>query len=95
MKYVYPAIFTRDDEFYFVEFPDMQEVVTQGNDLNDALYMAQDVLNTWLAFLEDTGKIIPKPSNINSIVLDGGQFANLIIADTDAWRLLNVKKATA
>ena len=95
MKYVYPAVFTRDDEFYFVEFPDMQEVVTQGNDLNDALYMAQDVLNTWLAFLEDTGKIIPKPSNINSIVLDGGQFANLIIADTDAWRLLNVKKATA
>ncbi|MBR3747868.1 MAG: type II toxin-antitoxin system HicB family antitoxin [Selenomonadaceae bacterium] len=95
MKYVYPAVFTRDGEFYFVEFPDMQEAVTQGNDLNDALYMAQDVLNTWLAFLEDTGKKIPQPSNINSIVLDDGQFANLIIADTDAWRLLNTAKATA
>lgn len=95
MKYVYPAIFTRDGEFYFVEFPDMQEAVTQGNDLNDALYMAQDVLNTWLAFLEDSGKVIPKPSDINSLALDDGQFANLIIADTDAWRRLNVKKATA
>lgn len=94
MKYVYPAIFTRDGEFYFVEFPDMQEAVTQGNDLNDALYMAQDVLNTWLAFLEDSGKVIPKPSDINSLALDDGQFANLIIADTDAWRRLNVKKAT-
>lgn len=95
MKYVFPAVFTRDDEFYFVEFPDMQEAVTQGNDLNDALYMAQDVLNTWLAFLEDTGKHIPKPSDINSLALENGQFANLIIADTDTWRLLNVKKATA
>ena len=90
MKYVYPAIFTRDGEF-----PDMQEAVTQGNDINDALYMAQDVLNTWLAFLEDSGKVIPKPSDINSLALDDGQFANLIIADTDAWRRLNVKKATA
>ena len=95
MKYVYPAVFTRDGDFYFVEFPDMQEAITQGNDLNYALYMAQDVLNTWLAFLEDNGKDIPKPSDINSLALDDGQFANLIIADTDAWRRLNVKKATA
>jgi len=95
MRYVYPAIFTRDDEFIFVEFPDLEEAVTQGNDLDDALYMAQDVLNTWLAFLEDTGKKIPTPSDIKSIELDDGQFANLILADTDAWRLLNAGKATA
>ena len=30
MRYVYPAIFTRDDEFIFVEFPDLEEAITKG-----------------------------------------------------------------
>ncbi|MBP3804381.1 MAG: type II toxin-antitoxin system HicB family antitoxin, partial [Oribacterium sp.] len=44
-RYVYPAIFTKEENgLYSVDFPDIKGCVTCGDDLADALYMAQDVL---------------------------------------------------
>lgn len=96
MKYVYPAVFYPEEEgAYSVLFPDLKGCVTQGDDLYDALFQAQDALNFWLDYLEDTGKKIPTASDIRTIALEGEQFVTLIRADTDAWRLLNAKKVTA
>ena len=93
MKYVYPAVFHPESNGeYSVWFPDLTGCVTQGNNLYDALYMAQDALNGWLEFLEDEGKNIAPPGDIRKIALEGEQFATYIRADTDAWRLLEARR---
>lgn len=44
-KYVYPAIFeTGENGGYSVFFPDLEGCYTCGDDLKDALFMAEDVL---------------------------------------------------
>ena len=85
MKYAYPAIFHPEKNGeYSIWFPDLH--------LYDALYMAQDALNSWLEFLEDEGKLITPPSDIKKVALEGAQFATYIRADTDAWRLLEAQR---
>lgn len=43
-KYVFPAVFELEDGLYNVLFPDLPGCYTCGNDLADALYMAEDAL---------------------------------------------------
>ena len=86
MRYVYPAILIplNEENFkgYGVEFPDL-DTATEGLDLYDALYMAEDLLSGILTGLEDDGKEIPAPTDIRNLKLEGDAFASLIRADTD------------
>ena len=43
-KLVYPATFTQDGEYIFVEFPDVDGAFTQGENLQEAYEMAEEVL---------------------------------------------------
>ncbi len=43
-KYVYPAVFTQEEKGFSVWFPDLEGCYTCGDDLNDAIRMAEDVL---------------------------------------------------
>jgi len=44
-KYAYPAIFTQEDNgMYSIKFPDFEACFTQGDNLQDGLEMANDVL---------------------------------------------------
>ena len=91
MRYVYPAIFTPSDEGYAIEVPDLPGVYTCGNDLPDAMDMAQDAVEMWLAWAEDEGQTIPPPSA--SLPHEAPQFVNLVKADTDTWRRANDNRA--
>ena len=39
-KYVYPAVFAKDEDGYSVRFPDLDGCFTSGKDLQEALEMA-------------------------------------------------------
>lgn len=71
MIYTYPAIFMKYKNYdsYGVYFPDLDEI-TNGNDLNDAMYMARDLLSIVLSTMLEDKQTIPSPSNINSIEPD-------------------------
>ncbi len=70
-KYIYPAIFTEEKQCsnckggYSVAFPDWEGFVcaaTCGKNLEEAKYMAADLLNIMcLAFEEDLDKGMPEP----------------------------------
>lgn len=80
-KYIYPAIFhTAEEGGYWIEFPDLPMANTQGEDLEDALYMAKDCLGVYLSCLEEENEEIPKPTipftNISE--LNKGDFIQLI-----------------
>ncbi len=85
MKYVYPVVFREAEEGgYNVEVPDIPGTFTCGDDMADAILMAEDVIAMMLADYEDENKQIPEPSKIADIKTDG--IVSLVRADTDAWR---------
>ena len=86
MKYVYPAILFPEDGKLLVRYPDIPDVNTFGDDLADALEMASDALEMWLCHAEDCKGNIPTPTPLSSVVCGADEFANLVIADTDAYR---------
>ena len=87
MKYAYTAVFTPEENGLFsVSFPDLQGCYTCGDDMSDAVYMAQDVLNLTLYDLEQDERPIPKASKPQDIKTSGEQFTSVIAVDTDAYR---------
>lgn len=87
MKYVYPVIFEEAEEGgYNVTVPDIPGTFTCGDDMADAIYMAEDVIAMMLVDYEDEKKTIPVPSKIEDIKTDG--IVSLVVADTDEWRKL-------
>ena len=85
-KYVYPAIFTPESEGYSVSFPDIDGCYTCGDNLADAVYMAEDALALMLWDMEEDGKSLPDPSKINNISLAKGEFVSYVPADTTEYR---------
>ena len=93
MKYVYPACFYPEDNGqYSIIFPDLGGIATYGNNLEDAISMATDLLCTWVLDCKKDKEALPPPSTIHQIELDGnGAFANLIVADIEAYTAKNNK----
>lgn len=93
-KYVFPAVFTQEGELYTVNFPDIPDCFTQGEGLNDALEMANDVLCLTLYHMEEKEKTIPSPSNPRNIQLeDKNSFVSLVACDTFEYRKFYEKKS--
>ena len=89
MKYAYPAIFSREGDNILVSVPDLPGCHTFGDDLADALCMAQDAIEMWLWDAENGGEVIPAPSRrekIEKCCKGEGQFVNMVAADTDDYR---------
>lgn len=86
MKYVFPAIFSPEDEGYSVGFPDIEGCYTCGDNLLNALEMAEDVLALMLCCMENENKEIPKPSPRDTLYCDKGSFVNDIYCDTTSYR---------
>ena len=45
MKYVYPAVFTKDGDFYNVNFPDFEGCYTQGSTIEEAFELYIKAMN--------------------------------------------------
>lgn len=59
----YPAIFTADpDGGFVVTFRDIPEAITQGDDENEAMEMARDVLLSAMGVYFDEKRSVPAPS---------------------------------
>lgn len=95
MKYVYPAIFTPEDCGYSVRFPDIRNCFTSGEDLADAMEMAEDVLCMMLYEAEIKGGGIPEASSVEEAQrgAEPGGFVTLIACDTIEYRKLNDNRA--
>lgn len=86
-KYAYPAIFTpEEDGGYSVRFPDLEGCFTCGDDMADAMFMAEDALALVLYGYEHDGRMIPVPSQAESLKLDSGEFVNIVACDTLEYR---------
>jgi len=92
-KYVYPAIFAEEEKGYSINFPDVEGCFSQGENLEEALFMAEDALALMLHEYELDGKAIPKPSKLKDLKVKEGEFVNFIRCDTMEYRKKFSKKA--
>jgi predicted RNase H-like HicB family nuclease len=80
MKYVYPAVFNKEDSGYFVKFPDIHPCYTEGDTLEEAAIMAKDVLESRIEVALLRGETLPAPSDVDAL---RGDKVMLIIADVE------------
>jgi len=85
-KYAYPAVITKEESGYFVDFPDIQPCYTEGKTLEEAVIMAKDVLESRIEFALERNEALPPPSDIDSF---SGDKLMLIVADIE-----NIKSQT-
>ena len=65
MKIKYPAkIIKEDDDTFFISFPDIEEALTMGKTMEEALFNASEVLTLSLEYRLDEEQEIPVPSSI-------------------------------
>lgn len=82
-KVVYPATFTQDGEYIFVEFPDVEGAFTQGENIQEAYEMAEEVLGVILA----GSKNYPLASSVQEITQSyPNSDVALVGVDIDAFR---------
>ena len=84
---VYPAVLHPEKSGYFVEVPDLEGAMTQGENLKDALIMAQDAIGL---ILEDTTDY-PLASDIKHIDVEDSAIKTLVTVDMTAYRKNNPK----
>ena len=84
MKYVYPAIFEEDDGKIGVSVPDLPGCFTFGDDMAEAILMAEDAMAMMLVEYENEGKTCPVASDISAIKTDA--IVSYVLADTEKWR---------
>lgn len=92
-QYVFPAIFEPEDGMYNVSFPDLPSCYTCGDNLTDAMRMADDALCGWLSRAEEMGEAIPTASDVSALPRPSDAIATLILADTDAYRRTHSNRA--
>ena len=94
-KYVYPAVFTKEGEQYSVAFPDIDGCYTCGDSLVEAVSNAQDALCLMLYDMEESGEVIPAPSDALEIEksLGDNEFISLVSCDTLEYRQYFDQKA--
>lgn len=86
MKTIYPVFFTKTNDCVLVEVPDL-EILSEGKDMNDAIDMARDAIELKCVSMEDAKEEIPNPSDISSLNVANGTFADegeTIISIVDA-----------
>jgi predicted RNase H-like HicB family nuclease len=88
MVYTYPVcIYPSKEGGYTVDIPDLLGCVTEGDTIEEAIYMAEEATCGWLYTSIRDGEKLPEPTPINDIKAteyDDG-FVTLIRADVDAY----------
>ena len=80
-KLFYPAIFHEAEEGgFWVEFPDIPECLTQGDDMQQAYEMAVEALGLTLVGRKEERIEIPKPTQVDKVDTEDG---TLVIVEFD------------
>lgn len=88
-KLFYPAVFHKEENGYWVSFPDVPEALTEGNNMQEAYKMTVYCLKLALTVKIDENIPLPTPSFFKNIKLQDNE--SLIAVEFD---LLDYKKQT-
>lgn len=63
----YPALFHKEDDGFWVSFPDFPECFTEGDDMQQAYEMAVDALGLAITSRQEEKEEIPSPTDVSDI----------------------------
>lgn len=69
MKLIYPAIFHKEDNAYWVEFPDLVGCQSFGDTFDETFQNSKEALVGYCLSLLENGKTLPIPSSIDQITV--------------------------
>lgn len=78
--YSYPAIFSREGNFWNVFFPDIENAFTSADSLAEAIIDAQSVLEDCMFFREEQNDEIPIPTPLENVLCPEGAFKQIVAA---------------
>lgn len=82
MKYVYEAIVEPVGKYLEASFPDLG-IITQGEGMQDAAFMAQDLLENHIVMALKKGEELPAPTFGNECSADGYRMGIVVECDED------------
>lgn len=92
-RYTYPAVFTYEDgREIAVTFPDL-DCATSGENDEDALLMARELLGCVLFGLEEDKEEIPAPSSLSSVKTQPNERVTLVDVYMPSVRLAEVNRS--
>lgn len=68
----YPAVFHKEDNGFWISFPDFPECFTEGDDMQQAYEMAVDALGLAIISRNKENEEIPNPTDVNEVKADDG-----------------------
>ena len=84
MLKVYPAVFHKDNNSYWVEFPDLEGCNSCGESLEETMGNAQEALGLYLVAILESGQQLPTASNITDVVSE--DIVSYVSVDVDKYR---------
>lgn len=94
MLFIYPAIFHKEDNTYWVEFPDLAGCQTFGGSLNETMASAQEALAGYLLTLLEEDREIASPSDLSVLSCGNDSFVTLVTCDINQYRDTKAIKKT-
>ncbi len=92
-RYFYPAVFTYEDgQEIAVTFPDL-DAATSGENEDDALLSARELLGCVLYGLEEDGEEIPAPTALSCVTLEANERAVLVDVYMPSIRMAQVNRS--
>ena len=92
-RYFYPAVFTYEEgQEIAVVFPDL-DVATSGENDDDALLSARELLGCVMFGLEEDGESIPEPTPLSAVALEPNERVVLVDVYMPAVRMAQNNKS--
>ena len=92
-RYFYPAVFTYEEgQEIAVVFPDL-DVATSGENDDDALLSARELLGCVMFGLKEDGEGIPEPTPLSAVALEPNERVVLVDAYMPAVRMAQNNKS--
>ena len=94
MLFCYPAVFHRENDEYWVEFPDLEGCHTFGNSVNETLQNAQEALSGHLLTMLEAGDNLPAPRDLATVAAPDDGFTSYVTCNVDPYKDTRAVKKT-
>ncbi len=93
MLFVYPAVFHKEEDSYWVEFPDLPGCHSYGSSVTETMACAQEALAGYILTLLEQERPIAVPSDIGTFTAEDG-FTSLVSCNIDQYKETKAVKKT-
>lgn len=93
MLFVYPAVFHKEEDSYWVEFPDLPGCHSYGSSVTETMACAQEALAGYILTLLEQERPIAVPSDIGTLSAEDG-FTTLVSCTIDQYKETKAVKKT-